>query len=64
MDTFVPVENKIIPIYDIKFNTKGAVFLDGYIIDQIFLDSEIDSEKVNISTLETKITHPIFVSGN
>ena len=61
MDTFVRMDNKIIPIYDIKFNTKGTMFLDGFIIDQIFLDSENDSKKVNISTLETKITHPIFV---
>lgn len=61
MDTFVRLENKVIPIYDINFNTKGAVFLDGYIIDQIFLDSETDSKKVNISTFETKINHPIIV---
>lgn len=62
-DTFVPIENNLIPIYDIKFYTKGNMFLDGYIIDQVFLEVKNSEDEVKIITLETKIVHPISVIG-
>lgn len=62
LDTFVRLDNHIIPIYDIEFAYKGKMFLDGYVIDQVFLDSNTEIGKVNISTLETKITHPITIN--
>ncbi len=62
LDTFVRIENNIIPIYDIEFIEKGSMYLDGYIIDQIYLDDGTDNVKV--STIETKVTHSINVEGD
>jgi hypothetical protein len=60
MDTFVSISNNIIPIYDLKFNEKGEMFLEGFIIDEIYLNNT-DQEVYKVKTLETKITHSIIV---
>lgn len=60
-DTFVAITNNIIPIYDLKFNKKGKVFLEGYILDQVYLKDVKDSIKVR--TIETRISHPITVKA-
>ena len=60
MDTFVSISNNIIPIFDLKFNEKGEMFLEGFIIDEIYLNNT-DQEVYKVKTLETKITHSIIV---
>lgn len=66
-DTFVTIKDgsSIIPISDISFDSIGNYFLDGYIIDQLWLNKmrvENNNEKIRIPTIETKITHSIYVN--
>lgn len=58
-DTFVQIENNIIPIYDLKFKKRGKMILQGFIVDQYFLKHNSDFKR--IITEELKITHPIVV---
>lgn len=59
MDTFVSISDSIIPIYDLKFNKKGKAFLEGYIVDEVYLDET--EENFRVKTLETKISHIVTV---
>lgn len=59
MDTFVSITTNIIPIYDLKFNKKGKMFLEGYIIDEVYLNET--KEDIRVKTLEIKISHAINV---
>jgi len=60
LDTFVAINNNIIPIFDLKFTKKGEMFLEGYIVDEVYLYK--DKEDLRIKTLETKISHSIIVN--
>lgn len=59
LDTFVAINNNIIPIFDLKFTKKGEMFLEGYIVDEVYLYE--DKENLRIKTLETKLSHSIIV---
>lgn len=37
-DTFGAIDNRLIPIYDISFPTKGNYYIDGIINDAVFID--------------------------
>lgn len=62
-DTFVTIEDgiNIIPVFDIKFSTIGDYYLDGYIIDELWLNKNSDKDGIKIPTYKTKITHKIRV---
>ncbi|MGS2761628.1 hypothetical protein [Sinomicrobium sp. M5D2P9] len=60
METFVPINNEhLIPVYNILFEKTGKKFVNGVVVDQIFKNT--GEENVKISTLETKIIHPIVI---
>lgn len=63
-DTFVrdDEDDFTIPIFEINLDTiaKGSYYIDGYIIDE--LHTKYNNEKTRIRTLETKITHPIYIT--
>jgi hypothetical protein len=65
-DTFVALEDgsNIIPIYDLKFDTTGEYFLEGYIIDELWLKNMRVSkgdDKIKVPRIGTKIIHPIYI---
>lgn len=37
-DTFGAIDNRLIPIYDVLFPTKGDYYIDGIINDAVFID--------------------------
>lgn len=60
MDTFVPINDEhLIPVYNIVFEKSGKKFINGVVVDQVFRN--VDEENVKITTLETKIVHPIVI---
>lgn len=59
LDTFVAINNNIIPIFDVEFTEKGKMFLEGYIVDEVYLYET--KEDLRIKTLETKLSHSISV---
>ncbi|QLE01060.1 hypothetical protein HX109_05580 [Galbibacter sp. BG1] len=59
-DTFVMINSKnVIPIYDIKLKGIGPSFLNGYILDEVFLEQKDGSFK--ISSIEYTFAHPVFI---
>lgn len=59
LDTFVAIDNNIIPIFDLEFAEKGQMFLEGYVVDEVYLYET--KEDLRIKTLETKLSHSIIV---
>jgi len=65
-DTFVTLEDgsNIIPVYDIKFDSTGEYFLEGYIIDELWLNNMRVSkgdDMIKVPRIGTKLIHPIYV---
>ncbi|MGS2738394.1 hypothetical protein [Sinomicrobium sp. M5D2P17] len=60
MDTFVPINKAhLIPVYNILFKKSGKKFINGVVVDQVF--KNVEEGDVKITTLETKIVHPIVI---
>ena len=60
LDTFVMLNENIIP-FEIYFNKKGKLKLDGYISDQVILDSFYPNGDSRIITHEVRIIKDIEV---
>lgn len=60
-DTFALIYDSIIPIYDIILEKRGERLLEGFIIDDLFLETNREDKKVKKSTVKTKINHTVYV---
>lgn len=58
-DTFVPIDESIIPVYDLESKKKGNVLLQGFLVDQFFYKKNSDSTR--IISQDRKVNHPIYV---
>ncbi|MCC9065951.1 hypothetical protein [Flavobacterium piscisymbiosum] len=64
-DTFVAETNKMIPLYNIKFDKLGLNFFDGIITDEVIIENgAIDKNgesMARIITHETRLTRGVYV---
>lgn len=62
-DTFVPLtnENKIYTIKSLKYNKIGNQFIDGYIVDELWLNRNSKNNSIKIPIIESKFIHPIYI---
>ncbi|BFP41151.1 hypothetical protein FGF1_19960 [Flavobacteriaceae bacterium GF1] len=58
-DTFAPIDESIIPIYNLKAQEKGSMLLQGFLVNQFLYKKGNDS--VRIVNKDRKITHRINV---
>jgi len=60
LDTFVSINDSVIPVYDIKFKNLGLNYLDGYVEEVVVLNKFKDTLS-RIITNETRVTKNILV---
>jgi hypothetical protein len=63
-DTFGAHNNRIIPLYDIKFSKLGVNYIDGLIDDIVFIDTIRNPKNDDLLPLlrnETRATHKVYV---
>jgi len=65
-DTFATLEDgsNIIPIYDIQFDSIGEYFLEGYIIDELWLKNMRvinGDDRIRVPRIGTRIIQPVYV---
>jgi len=64
-DTFVAETNKIIPLYNIKFDKLGLNYIDGMITDEVMIENGAKDEKgeimTRIITNEFRATKGVYV---
>lgn len=58
-DTFVPIDNSIIPVYNLNYSKRGNILFEGFVVDQFFYKTAKDS--IRIVNQERKISYPIKV---
>jgi hypothetical protein len=64
-DTFGARNNKLIPLYNIKFDKLGLNYIDGFITDEVMIDNGAKNHKgepmVRIITNEFRVTKKVLV---
>ncbi len=60
-DTFALINDSIIPIYDIITDKLGNIFLDGYILDEVYLEFESKKGMIKKRTVKTNFSHTVTV---
>ncbi|KQB39532.1 hypothetical protein RC62_1214 [Flavobacterium aquidurense] len=67
-DTFGARNNKLIPLYNIKFDKLGLNYIDGFITDEVMIDNGAKNAKgesmTRIITNEFRVTKKVFVIKN
>ena len=60
-DTFVPIDNRLIPVFDLEPQSDGKLYFQGFLVNQFFY--EVDKDSTRIITTNKKVTHSIFVEN-
>lgn len=61
LDTFGALNNRLIPIYGIKFSEVGVHYLDGIINDHISIDTNKGEDKVRYIENVVRASHKVIV---
>ena len=59
-DTFAAIDNRTIPLFKLRFKRLGVQYIDGLIIDNGYIQSNVQ-DSVRIITNEFRVTHKVFV---
>jgi hypothetical protein len=64
-DTFIAINNRMIPLYNMRFNKVGVRYIDGIIIDEVGIENGGKNEKgepmTRVITQEFRVTHKVVV---
>lgn len=60
-DTFGARNNRLIPLYDIKFTRLGVNYLDGIFNDIILFDTVKNAETLPMKIYDQRVTHKVIV---
>ncbi len=60
LDTFYAVDNNTIPLFDIKFSSKGENYINGILDDFVYIKLD-DTTKVRVISDKKIITQKVFI---